>query len=87
MVLLVKQKCFYKECKQAIDSIVCNVENVIADLKKVISGIKTTTEAIDGVQDIIKFWESGNTIFEPGTRLNEKWYCRVNRISCIIFKF
>ena len=47
-----------------IDSIVCNVENVIADLKKVISGIKTTTAAIDGVQDIIKSWESGNTIFE-----------------------
>ena len=48
-----------------IDSIVCNVENVLADMKKVISGIKTTTAAIDGVQDIISQWESGNSIFEP----------------------
>jgi len=70
-----------------IDSIVCNVENVIADLKKVISGIKTTTAAIDGVQDIIKSWESGNTIFEPGADLMKNGIAGLTGLVALFINF
>ena len=69
--LLSKAEMLLQGVQAIIDSIVCNVENVLADMKKVISAVKTTTEGISGVKDIIAQWEKGDSIFEPGTNLME----------------
>ena len=69
--LLSKAEMLLQGVQAIIDSIVCNVENVLADMKKVIGAVKTTTEGISGVKDIISQWEKGDSIFEPGTNLME----------------
>ena len=69
--LLSRAEMLLQGVQAIIDSIVCNVENVLADMKKVISAVKTTTEGISGVKDIIAQWEKGDSIFEPGTNLME----------------
>ena len=70
-----------------IDSIVCNVENVIADLKKVIATVKTTTAGISGAADIIKSWEDGNTIFEPGADLMKNGIAGLTGLVALFINF